>query len=71
MSTELDEEIQEARALLYRIEMELDSGHSAEASYFASARADVVWKVRLIDLRGEAERMIRQNQTYQPIMPRS
>lgn len=48
---ESEELEQDARALLYHIELALDSGQSAEASYFASELAETLWRARLVDLR--------------------
>jgi hypothetical protein len=53
-SDDLVAEIQEARNLLWHIEMELDSGRMNEASYFASELAEILWKARLLDLQAES-----------------
>ncbi len=49
-SQDLDAEIEDARSLLYHIEIALDSGRIDEAHIFAADLAEVMYRARLLDL---------------------
>lgn len=52
----LEAEIEEARSLLYHIEIALDDGRIDEASLYASDLAEVMYWARLLDLAGRPHR---------------
>ena len=51
MAPELQSELDDARSLLYQIELALDADCITEASYFASELAQTLYKANLIELK--------------------
>ncbi len=51
----LDAELEDARSLLYHIELALDSGRLDEASLYASDLAEVMYRANLLDLADHTE----------------
>ncbi len=54
-ATPLEAEIEDARGLMFHIELALDSGRIDEASLYASDLAEVMWRARLLELADHSD----------------
>jgi hypothetical protein len=56
MTAELQEELADARSLLYQIELALNADNITEAHFFAAELAETLYRANLIYLQEPAER---------------